>query len=580
MSTLTTMQTAAAGEAAVPPGKRPVIFVPLRGLSDATALMAVARTIAELEQADIQLVYQTSRHELGHPGGPREALAQMGLTAEKLHGVILDESLEELSTETLRLAEKHAHSTIIMYAYAEEDGDLGELPKKIMERATCPVILVRPEHRLSGRLRHILLPYDGTPATAAVAEPAMQIAELSRAELLVLHVTGAGYTMPEEPGSITPPRYVDQPQHEWPSWFAEFMERAACWPSPPPRVRPLLAVGDVGAEILRVAREQQPSLIILGWHGSWEGEHAQAVKKVLGAAPCPIFVLRVPQAMPTSSASGIAAVTSQADPSQGATIGYSAVILDLDGVITRTATIHARAWKQTFDPFIASRAIESGQPFRPFDSDQDYRRYVDGKPRYDGVRDFLASRGIQLPYGSPNDPPDAETICGLGNRKDALFVSILEQEGGVEVFRDAVEQIHRWRDRGIKIAVVSSSKNCERVLRAAGLLDLFDVRVDGTMAEATGLAGKPAPDTFLEAVRQLETVPSRAIIIEDAAAGVAAGRAGHFALVVGVARGEGHAEALQDAGADLVVDDLRALESRGKSTDTAAADNQESTRAP
>jgi beta-phosphoglucomutase family hydrolase len=236
---------------------------------------------------------------------------------------------------------------------------------------------------------------------------------------------------------------------------------------------------------------------------------------------------------------------------------YDAVLFDLDGVITDTANIHAACWKQMFDAYLQQRAAERGEPFRPFEIATDYRLYVDGKPRFDGVRDFLTSRGIQLPEGSPDDPPQAETVGGLGNRKNDLVNKVME-EGGVEPYEGSVKLIHQLRHQGFKIAVVTSSQNCEAVLKAAKLDTLFEVRVDGNMIRAQHLAGKPAPDTFLAAARRLGVEPARAVVVEDAISGVQAGCSGHFGLVIGVAR-KGNAEELRQQGAHLVVNDLGAL---------------------
>jgi beta-phosphoglucomutase family hydrolase len=236
---------------------------------------------------------------------------------------------------------------------------------------------------------------------------------------------------------------------------------------------------------------------------------------------------------------------------------YDAVLLDLDGVITDTATIHATCWKQMFDAYLQQRAAERGEPFRPFEIATDYRLYVDGKPRFDGVRDFLTSRGIQLPEGSPDDPPQAETVGGLGNRKNDLVNKVME-EGGVEPYEGSVKLIHQLRHQGFKIAVVTSSQNCEAVLKAAQLDGLFEVRVDGNTIREQHLAGKPAPDTFLVAAQQLGVAPPRAVVVEDAISGVQAGCSGHFGLVIGVAR-KGNAEELRQQGAHLVVNDLGAL---------------------
>jgi beta-phosphoglucomutase family hydrolase len=236
---------------------------------------------------------------------------------------------------------------------------------------------------------------------------------------------------------------------------------------------------------------------------------------------------------------------------------YDAVLLDLDGVITDTANIHATCWKQMFDAYLQQRAAERGEPFRPFEIATDYRLYVDGKPRFDGVRDFLTSRGIQLPEGSPDDPPQAETVGGLGNRKNELVNKVIA-EGGVKPYEGSVKLIYQLRRQGFKIAVVTSSQNCEAVLKAARLDACFEVRVDGNTIQAQHLAGKPAPDTFLTAAQRLGVEPTRAVVVEDALSGVQAGRSGNFGLVIGVAR-KGNAEELRHHGAHLVVNDLGEL---------------------
>jgi beta-phosphoglucomutase family hydrolase len=236
---------------------------------------------------------------------------------------------------------------------------------------------------------------------------------------------------------------------------------------------------------------------------------------------------------------------------------YDAVLLDLDGVITDTASIHAASWKKMFDAYLQQRAADTGEPFRPFEIATDYRLYVDGKPRFDGVRDFLASRGIQLPEGSPDDPPQAETLGGLGNRKNDLVNEVIDAVG-VEPYEGSVKLIRQLRQQGFKVAVVTSSQNCDTVLKAAKLDDCFDVRVDGNTVRAQHLAGKPAPDTFLMAAKLLGADPARSVVVEDAISGVQAGRKGNFGLVIGVAR-KGNAEELRRNGAHLVVNDLGEL---------------------
>jgi beta-phosphoglucomutase family hydrolase len=237
--------------------------------------------------------------------------------------------------------------------------------------------------------------------------------------------------------------------------------------------------------------------------------------------------------------------------------GVSACLFDLDGVLTQTAKVHAAAWKQMFDDYLRRRAGRTGEAFVPFDPVEDYDQYVDGRPRYDGVRSFLASRGIELPEGQPDDPPGAETVHGLGNRKNEIVLELI-REHGVEPYEGSVRYVQAARDAGLRRAVVSSSTNCRDVLKAAGIQDLFEKIVDGVVAERDQLRGKPAPDTFLAGARALGVEPARAAVFEDALAGVEAGRAGRFAFVVGVNR-VGQADALRAHGADVVVDDLADL---------------------
>lgn len=243
---------------------------------------------------------------------------------------------------------------------------------------------------------------------------------------------------------------------------------------------------------------------------------------------------------------------------------FQAAILDMDGVITQTASVHAQAWKDVFDDFLRRTGERTNQQLEPFNLDRDYRKYVDGKPRYDGVRSFLESRGIELPEGQPEDPQGedeavrGDTVCGLGNRKNERFLELLERDGA-KVWDDALAQIENWKRDGLKVAVFSSSRNCQRVLRSAGILDLFDAKVDGNDLQRLGLRGKPAPDMLIRAAEQLGVDPSRSIAVEDAIAGVQAARAGGFGCVVGIAR-DRDPRALKQAGADRVVGDLRELD--------------------
>ena len=231
-----------------------------------------------------------------------------------------------------------------------------------------------------------------------------------------------------------------------------------------------------------------------------------------------------------------------------------ACLFDLDGVLTPTALVHSEAWKEMFDAFLAEY---QGADYVPFDRGPDYDKYVDGRPRADGTRTFLESRGIHLPEGSPDDPPQAHTIEGLSKRKDAIFQRVVARDG-VRPYPGSVRYLQACRDAGLHRAVVSSSAHCGTIVRGAGIAELLEVRVDGLTARAEGLRGKPAPDTFAYAAKQLGVAPAQAAVFEDALAGVAAGRAGDFGYVIGVDRA-GQADALRGHGADLVIKDLADL---------------------
>ena len=237
-----------------------------------------------------------------------------------------------------------------------------------------------------------------------------------------------------------------------------------------------------------------------------------------------------------------------------------AVVFDTDGVLTDTARVHAAAWKELFDAYLEARAARHGERFRPF-TPGDYQRLVDGRPRYDGVAAFLEARGITLPWGDPADPPGLETVCGLGNAKDRRFAAQLRRHGAT-AFPSSAALVGRLRTAGVRTAVVSASRNMVAVLASAGLRGLFDAEVDGVEAARLGLAGKPDPALFLEAARRLGVTPGRAAVVEDALAGVEAGRRGGFGLVIGVDRA-GQAAALAERGADLVVEDLGQLALQG-----------------
>ena len=226
-----------------------------------------------------------------------------------------------------------------------------------------------------------------------------------------------------------------------------------------------------------------------------------------------------------------------------------ALIFDLDGVITQTRATHKKAWEELFNGFLKSR--DGQDPVKPVD----YSRYIDGKPRYEGVKSFLASRDISLPFGGLDDPPGDETVCALGNKKNEIFNKIVKEEG-VKIYQNAVEKIRQWRKEGYKTAIVSSSKNCKMIIEKAGIDELFDVRVDGAVSEDRGLRGKPDPDIFVEAALELKACPAKSIVFEDAISGVQAGAAGFFGLVVGVARYDNEQELL-DHGADMAITDFK-----------------------
>jgi beta-phosphoglucomutase family hydrolase len=241
--------------------------------------------------------------------------------------------------------------------------------------------------------------------------------------------------------------------------------------------------------------------------------------------------------------------------------GIRGCLFDLDGVLTQTAKVHDAAWKEMFDDYLRERSRKTGEPFVPFDPVADYDEYVDGKPRADGTRSFLESRGIHLPEGSDDDPPTAETVHGLGTRKNEIVLRKI-REDGVEAYPGSVTYLRAVKEAGLPRAVVSSSANCKDVLIAAGIEDMFDARIDGVVAEEQHLHGKPAPDTYLAGAKALGVEPAAAAVFEDALAGVASGRAGKFGFVVGVDR-VGQAAALKEHGADVVVKDLSELLEHG-----------------
>jgi len=242
-----------------------------------------------------------------------------------------------------------------------------------------------------------------------------------------------------------------------------------------------------------------------------------------------------------------------------------AAIFNLDGVVTRIARLQASAWKRLFDTYLRERSSQQGEDYRYFDSALDYRRYIDGRPRHQAIKHFLLARHIDLPKGEPDDPPERDTICGLGSRKNLIFDQIVEEEG-IAVYGCTIAFIHRLRKAGIKTAVVSASKHCDLILERAGITNLFDTRIDGVEAECLDLDSKPDPDTFLEAVRRLGVTPARAVVFEDTVVGITAGKRGRFTLVVGVDHG-GWDRRMRQHGADLVIRDLCRVDVEGTDID-------------
>lgn len=238
----------------------------------------------------------------------------------------------------------------------------------------------------------------------------------------------------------------------------------------------------------------------------------------------------------------------------GLNLPFRCVIFDLDGVVTKTAVVHAAAWKAMFDEYLRLRETRDGEPFKEFTYEKDYLTYVDGKPRYKGVESFLVSRGIHIPFGNKEDGSDEESVCGLGNRKNVKFREVLEKNG-VEVYDTTVALIKSLREHKVRVGVASSSKNCQFILQSTGLEALFETRVDGVVSHELGLKGKPEGDIFVRAAENLGVAPKNSVVVEDAVSGVQAGVNGGFGLVVGVAR-EGNAKELKAHGADVAVEDF------------------------
>ena len=417
---------------------------------------------------------------------------------------------------------------------------LTPLARDVLAEASGPVLIVPAARGLvPWSPRSVLLPHDGSPTFRSPARAAARVAHTFGAELILLAIEPRpGQAL--EPGRHSIPRYLDNPAYEWDAWGREWNARLAALGEPGRgvRLRPLVGIGTSGEAVARAFGREQPDLLVLGWEGQFEAGQGLILTEQLERGQVPILVVPL--------------IGGQVDPRR-----FAAILFDMDGVITKTADAHAAAWKRLFDEYLARRGAQEGHEFAPFDLDQDYRTYVDGKPRYDGVQSFLVSRGVTLPRGTPRDDPDTETICGLGNRKNQYFQEHIRLHG-VSVFDTSVAFVRHAKAHGLRTALVTASQNAGALLARAGIADLFDAQVDGRDSMRLGLAGKPAPDTYLEAARRLAYTPDQAVVVEDAEAGVEAGRAGRFGLVIGIDRG-GHGERLLQHGADVVVADLHQL---------------------
>lgn len=372
------------------------------------------------------------------------------------------------------------------------------------------------------RVRRVLVPVDRSAGERRTLRPLLERLQAMGSAVEQLHVLSSG----------TRPAMWEGPGHHAEAWHAEVRRRhqvgAAGFE---------VKSGEPAAEI--TARAGTADLVVLCWRSDPAADRARTLRAVLQQVGQPVLLLPLPKArlrLPPEA---------------------RACLFDLDGVLTSTASVHAQAWKATFDELLAARARRQGIPFVPFDEVHDYLDHVDGKPREEGARDFLASRGIHLPDGSPDDPPGRETVWGIAGAKNERLLALLERDG-VRPFPGSVRFVEAAKAAGIRTAVVSSSANARRVLAACGLDHLVDAVLDGDDIRSRHLDGKPAPDTFLAAAHDLGVAPAEAVVFEDAQAGVEAGRRGGFLLVVGVDRG-GQRRALQAHGADVVVGDLAEL---------------------
>ena len=466
------------------------VLVPLDGSTNATAALSVARGLAHLKGATVVLIH-VGREALA----PDELLGRMRLSAEDVRGLVIDQCTGSPAEAIVREAAARHTVLIVMCAPARPDGPLhgfGSVLGDVLRTAPCPVVLVpsiRGRHPWA--LRQLVLPHDGTPTSAAAIAPTADLASRAGADLVVLHVATPGAERPAEFGDI----------------------RCAALPrSSAPRVARVVArVSRTRAGPRPSGEHREDPPCARAWGGQCRHPRVRPTQRERPDRPRMARQSRTRTCTDDTASDSRRQLPRDRFPRAGVMMPpehidlreLEAFLFDLDGVVTRTASVHATAWKRLFDDYLERRARAEGAAFVPFDPVIDYQEYVDGRPREAGVRSFLAARGISLPPGSPDDGPEVETLNGLGKRKDQYFVQTLAQHG-VEVYDGTVSFVRDARARGVRTAIVSSSQNCAAVLDAAGLTQLFDVRVDGIDLRRLGLAGKPAPDMFLEAARQLE----------------------------------------------------------------------------
>lgn len=527
-----------------------VVLVALDGSEEARRAIPLARTVATQIRARLEALHVTAREEENN-----SVRAALGLDGAGLRDIplrvrtgakVADAIIEEIDRPEVELL------VMTTVAAGNKARDLGTVARQVAIQASRPVIGVRPElapaEGAAAPVKRLVLPVDGSRGTAAALRVVKHLTSQLEASVDVLLVVTPGAAPAEqETGSIAGLKYVDQPQHEWKTWADEFKQRLivqSAGYAPAADIGIHLREGDPAEEIVKFAELGRYDAIALVRRSKLQPGHGRTLQAVIRYSPCP-FILAGGSPLARLTADGHVSLLPQQ---------IDAAIFDMDGVVTRTASVHAAAWKQMFDRYLKQRVPDGQRAFAPFDIDTDYRLYVDGKPRNDGVVAFLTSRAISLPYGDSNDPPEWETICGLANRKDAYFIEILRTQGA-HVFESTIKLIRQLRLHRIKTGIFSASRHANEVLRAANVLDLFDAKVDGVDADRLKLPGKPDPATLVELTKRLWVSPDRTIVFEDSLAGVKAAQTGNFGLIIGVNRGNAP-DLLVDEGATFEVKDL------------------------